>query len=51
MVKCVFSMPLKNLKGLIKFVFKFAQQPLPYLHYSCISRLTKMVNVMFKMKN
>ncbi|ATF08655.1 Mobile element protein [Candidatus Enterovibrio altilux] len=51
MVKCIFLIPLRGLQGLINFVFKFAQLPLPCPHYSCISKRVKTVNVTFKTKN
>ncbi|ATF10328.1 Mobile element protein [Candidatus Enterovibrio altilux] len=51
MVKCVFSMPLRGLQGFINSVFKLAQLLASYLHYSCISKRVKMINVTFKRKN
>ena len=50
MVKRVFSMPLRALQGFLDSVFKLANIPLVCLHYTCISRRAKKVEVSFKAK-
>nr|QOS16274.1 hypothetical protein VP360_00024 [Vibrio parahaemolyticus] len=50
MVKRIFSMPLRASQGFMDSVFQLAQLPLRSLHYSCISRRAKDINVSFKTK-
>ena len=50
MVKRVFSMPLRALKGFLDSVFKLANIPLVCPHYTCISRRTKEVEISLKTK-
>ncbi|EGU36720.1 transposase [Vibrio ichthyoenteri ATCC 700023] len=50
MVKRVFALPLRVLRGFINFIFKLAQLPLSCPRYSCISKRAKAVNVAFKIK-
>ncbi|ATF10141.1 Mobile element protein (plasmid) [Candidatus Enterovibrio altilux] len=51
MVKYVFSVSLRGLKGFINSVFKLAELSLSCPHCSCISKRAKAVNVTLKMKN
>ena len=48
MVKRAFSMPLRVLQGFINSIVKLAQLPLLCLHYSCISKWAKTIDVAFK---
>ncbi len=48
MVKRVFSMPLRGLQGFMNSVFKLAQLPLLYPHYSYINKRAK--TAMFRVK-
>lgn len=48
MVKRVFSMPLRALQGFLDSIFKLSNIPLVYLHYTCICRRAKDVEVSFK---
>ncbi len=48
MVKRVFSMPLRALQDFIDSVFRLADVPLVCLHYTCISRRAKDVEISFK---
>ena len=50
MVKSTFSMPLRALQGFLDSVFKLANIPPVCLHYTCISRRVKEVEVSFKTK-
>ncbi|WP_190321924.1 transposase [Candidatus Enterovibrio altilux] len=50
-IKHVFSILLRGLKGFTYSVSKFVQLSLSCPHYARISKRTRMVNVMFKMKN
>ncbi|MCA2453658.1 transposase, partial [Vibrio alginolyticus] len=47
MMKRVFSMSLRALQGFIDSVFSLANVPIVCPHYSCISRRTKQVEVLF----
>ncbi|ALM73111.1 hypothetical protein FORC9_3594 [Vibrio vulnificus] len=48
MVKGIFSLHLRALKGFIDSVFRLANVPLVCPHYTCISRRAKDVEVCFK---
>ncbi|ATF08745.1 Mobile element protein [Candidatus Enterovibrio altilux] len=44
MVKRVFLISLRRLQRFINALFKFAQLPLSYPYYLCISKQIKMIN-------
>ncbi|CAI2331642.1 hypothetical protein IFVP182_C240029 [Vibrio parahaemolyticus] len=50
MIKRIFSMPLRASQGFMDSVFRLAQLPLRYPHYSCISRRAKDVDASFRTK-
>ncbi|ATF09386.1 transposase [Candidatus Enterovibrio altilux] len=51
MIKCVFSMLLRELQGFMHFVFKLTRLSLLYSHYECMSKRAKTINIMFKTTN